>query len=231
MAIPGLPALAAGVVIDAVSLITADILSIAGTFGTPQWGLFLNGEPAVIADNVLSFEFKQDFRISDYPVEQGAFETYNKVQVPYDVRLQFSTGGSVSERQTLIQSVDSIIGSTDTFDAVTPEKVYQSVNPVHQDIRRTSRNGVGLLVIDVYCREIRVTAAQQFTNAQQGGTSSSSSATAGSGTGATAGSPINQPQSASAAPQVSDGTVQPVAPTPAQQSAVDGVLAQSMLPF
>ena len=229
MAIPGLPALAAGVVIDTVQLITADVLSLLGGSSGPQWGLFLNGAPAVIADNVVSFEFKQDFRTSNFPVEEGSFETYNKVQVPYDVRLQFSTGGSVADRQTLIQSVDAVIASTDLFDSVTPEKVYQSINPVHQSIRRTSRNGVGLLVIDVYCQQIRVTATQQFTNSQQ---SSTSSATAT--TGGTAGitiTPINQPQSPSAAPQISDGTVQPLNPTPAQQAAVDGVLAQSMLLF
>lgn len=223
MAIAGLPALAAGVIIDTVSLITFDVLSIQSAAAGPQWGLFLNGEAAVIADNVLSFEFKQDFRTSNFPVEQGAFETYNKVQVPYDVRLQFSTGGSVAARQELIQSVDAIIGSTDLFDAVTPEKVYQSVNPVHQSIRRTSHNGAGLLVIDVYCEQIRVTATQQFATSGQTGGGATPAATAGSGSTAAL---INQPQAPSAAPQTSDGTVQPAPPTAAQQSAVDGVLAQ-----
>lgn len=217
MAIPGLPALAADIVINAVSLITADILSILGIFGSPQWGLFLNGQPAVIADNVISFEFKQDYRISNYPIEEGAFESYNKVQVPYDVRLRFSAGGSIASRQDLIDSVDAIIGSTDAFDAVTPEKVYQSINPVHQDIRRTSHNGVGLVVIDLYCQQIRVTAAQQFTNAQ-----TPSSSTSGQGlpnVTVKPGSDINTPQSPSAAPQISDGTVQTTAPNASQNAA------------
>lgn len=222
MAIPGLPALAEGVVIDAVQLAFGDAVSSLSGLAGQQWGLFLNGEPAVISDNVLSFEFKQDFRNSSFPVEEGAFETYNKVQVPYDVRLQFSTGGSVSDRQALIQSIDAIIGSTDLFDGVTPEKVYQSINPVHQSLRRTSRNGLGLLVIDVYCEQIRVTAQQQFTSSQ---TSSATDSSGGSITqisiilGAQL---INQPQSPSAAPQVSDGTVQAAPPTPAQQSAISG---------
>jgi hypothetical protein len=219
MAIPGLPALADDVIIDAVSLITQDVLSILGSLGGPQWGLFLNGEPAVVSDNVVSFEFKQDFRISNYPVEEGAFESYNKVQVPFDVRLRFSTGGSVADRQAMIDSVDAIIGSTDLFDAVTPEKVYQSVNPTHQDIRRTSRNGVGLLVIDVYCEQVRVTATQQFTTSQQ--SSSSSATTSGNSSGLDVtivfpGSQINQPQAASAAPQVSNGTVQTTTAAPGQ---------------
>lgn len=220
-------------IINAVSLVTADVLSILGGLGGgPQWGLFLNGEPAVTAENVISFEFKQDYRIANFPVEEGSFETYNKVQVPYDVRLQFSTGGSVAARQALTDSVDAIIGSTDLFDAVTPEKVYQSVNPVHQSQRRTSRNGVGLLVIDVYCQQIRVTATQQFASSQTGGSNGDGTTTVITSTSLSgSSSQINNPQSPSAAPQVSDGTVQPVAPTAAQQTAVDGVLAQSMLPF
>lgn len=215
MAIPGLPALAAGIVIEVVQLATADALSGLGSSGDPQWGLFLDGSPAVVADNVVSFEFKQDFRNSSFPVEEGSFETYNKVPVPYDVRLRFSTGGSVTDRQTLTQSIDAIIGSTQLFDGVTPEKVYQSINPVHQSIRRTAHSGVGLLVVDVYCEEVRVTATQQFTSSQQAGSPSSVAPAAG-GTGGSTTTPINQPQSPSAAPQVSDGTVQPVAPTAAQ---------------
>ncbi len=211
MAIPGLPALADDVVVEALQLVTSDALALLGGAGgpdAPQWGLFLDGEAVVTADNVVSFEFKQDMRISNFPVEEGSFATYNKVQVPYDVRLQFSTGGTVADRQALIDSVDAIIDSTDLFDAATPEKTYLSINPVHQSLRRTARNGVGLVVIDLYCEEVRVTAAQQFVNSQQ---QQGSAAT-------TTVMTIKQPQSPSASPQVSDGNVQPATPSAADTS-------------
>lgn len=213
MVIPGLPS---GVIVNAVQLLTADALSILGVQSSPQWGLFQDGIPVVIADNVLSFDFRQDYRISDYPVEQGAFESYNKVASPFDVRLQFSAGGSVAKRQELIDSVDAIIGSTDLFDAVTPEKVFMSINPVHQSIRRTSRQGSGLVVIDLYCRQVRVTAVQQFTNNQQTVASASPNQRVADGFAAFPNSQINDPQSASAAPQVSDGAVQTASPAPGQ---------------
>lgn len=217
MAIPGLPALAADVIINAVQLLTVDVLSILGAQNSQQWGLFQNGEPVVTADNVVAFDFRQDRRISNYPVEEGAFESYNKVPVPFDVRLTFSTGGSVAKRQEMINSIDAIIDSTDVFDGVTPEKVYTSINPVHQSMRRTGRSGAGLVVIDVYCQQIRVTTSQQFVNNQQ---QTSSNGNAGSGTTTNIsiipGSQINAPQSASAAPQVSNGTVQTTATAPGQ---------------
>lgn len=216
MAIPGLPALASDVIIAAVQLVAADVLSILGFAGGPQWGLFQDGEPVVVADNVISFDFRQDFRISNYPIEEGAFESYNKVQVPYDVRLQFSAGGSVAKRQELIDSVDAIIGSTDVFDAVTPEKTYTSINPVHQSIRRTSHSGAGLVVIDVYCQQIRVTATQQFANNQQQTAAASSGSNTTTQISVIPGSQINAPKSPSAAPQVSDGTVQTTPAAPGQ---------------
>jgi hypothetical protein len=201
MAIPGLPALPGDVVVDELELLVGDALAFLGFSSGPQWGLFLGGEVAVTADNVASFEFRQDMRLSNFPVEEGSFATYNKVQLPYDVRLQFSTGGSAADRQALIDSVDAVIASVDLFDAVTPEKVYESINPTHQSIRRTSRNGVGMVVIDVYCEEVRVTAAQQFASSQ-------------SGTGSQLG--VKDPQSPSASPQVSNGTAQPQGLTSAQ---------------
>lgn len=231
----GIPPLAGGIIIEAVNLIVADLV-LLGIVQQTQWGLFLNGVPAVTAESVVSFEAKQDYRISDYLIEQGGFETYNKVAVPFDVKLRFSQGGSISDRANLQSQIDGIIGSTTLFDAVTPTKVYQSVNPVHQDVRHTARDGVGLLVIDVYCQQVRVTTTTQFasstspTNTTTNATSSGSSLSPNNSV-AQGFDSINQPQSPSASPQVSNGTVQAQPPTPAQQAAVDKVLAQSSLPF
>lgn len=208
MAIAGLPALAADVIFDVVQLVAGDLLALFGINSSPQWGLFLNGEPAVIADNVISFEFKQDRRISNYAVEEGAFESYNKVTVPFDVRLRFSSGGSAAKREELISSVADIMDSLETFDAVTPERVYTNINPVHQNVRRTAHNGAGLVIIDVYCQQIRVTATQQFANSQQATTSNSTTSSTTTDISVIPGSQINKPQSPSASPQVSDGTVQ-----------------------
>ena len=152
--------------VNDILLLTADAISVINQFGAPQWGIFFNGIPVIFADSVVSFEFNQDYRISDYQVEQGAFETYNKVQDPFDVKVRYSAGGSALNRQAFQVSVDAIMPSLDIFDVVTPEKVFLSVNPTHQNLRRTANNGVGLLQIDVWCEQVRVTAQTQFTNTQ-----------------------------------------------------------------
>jgi hypothetical protein len=202
--------------------VVGDVLSLFGGSEDQQWGLFLDGAPVVVAESVISFEFKKGSSLSGFPIEEGGFENYNKVKRPFDVRLRFSTGGTIADRQDLLSSIDAIVDSLDLFDAVTPEAIYTSVNPVHYDYRRTAVNGVGLLVVDVFCEQVRVTASSSFTTAQAGGNEAASSTPAaasnatGTGTGTINIRPITSPQSFSAAPQINGGTVQPIAAAPGQ---------------
>jgi len=150
---------AAGIV-----LLAADVTSFfAGTL-LPTWGIFQNNTPVVRADNVVSFEYKQEWTISDYPVEGGGFQSYDKVQLPFDIRLEFSKGGSVSDRQNFINSINTIAGNLQFYDVYTPEINYTSVNIQRWDYSRKSNSRLGLVVIDVWLIQIRVTATTTFQN-------------------------------------------------------------------
>jgi len=226
---PGVPNLPIGNQLNAiVDQLVADALDVL--FGNgPQWGLFLDGEPVVIAESVVSFEFKQNYRISTFAIEPsnqqsaGGFESYNKVQMPFDVGLRFSTGDTPAARQALLESAEDACASLDLMDAVTPEKVYQSVNPTHFDYRRTAVNGVAMIIVDMFCEQVRTTASSSFTNAQQsgtGGTASGSTITpsnGGAGNSGATSATIASPASASASPVVSNGTVSPT-PAPANST-------------
>lgn len=232
-ALPGVPPLprlpgAAGVVVD---LLLGDAIALLTGLSGPQWGLFLNGLPVVTAESVVSFEYKQGYRISNFPVEEGLFESYNKVQQPFDVRIRFSMGGDVSDRQALLDSAADAVASLELMDAVTPEAVYESLNPVHMDYRRTAISGVGLIIVDIFCEEVRATASSSFTNAQQGTGGGLTTAQTTTEISVRPASSIVNPQSASAALQVSGGTVQPITPSASQQAAISRVLSQTLLPF
>lgn len=175
-----------------IELLSADELILFPAASGPQWGIFLDGSPVVVADSVVDFTYKQEWALSDYPIEQGAFGTYDKVQIPFDCRIRFSSGGSAANRQALLDSIAAIAGDTNLYDAVTPEEVYPSCNITHYDYKRSSRNGVGLIVVDVWLLQIRIVGAATPSNTQQ----------------------------PSGAATVNDGTVQPTAPMPTQQSSV-----------
>ncbi len=177
------------------SLLTSDDPSAIDSPTDTPWGLFLDGDSVVEADNVVSFEYKQDWTISTYPLEKGAFESYDKVQVPFESRIRFSRGGSESDRQAFLDSIAAIAGDMNLYDAVTPEEVYTSVNIQHYDYERTSQNGVGLITVDLWVMQVRVTAQQAFSNTKD-------------------------PSGAS--PQ-NGGTVQPQDPTPTQANAATAI--------
>jgi hypothetical protein len=77
-----------------------------------------------------------------------------------------SAGGSLANRQALLESIEAIIGSLDLFDAVTPEKTYSSVNPTHRDYHRSAENGQGLLVVDLHCELVNESVESEFGNTQ-----------------------------------------------------------------
>jgi hypothetical protein len=165
---------------------------------TPQWGIYYNGIPVVAASaanllgfgsiintlntltslvgvtieddfSIVDFSYKQDWAIATYPVEDGGFQSYDKVQLPFDVRMRVAAGGPAANRQSLIDILADSSNSLKLYDAVTPEQVYPSCNIVHVDYARKSHEGLGLLVADVWLQEVRVTSAAFFANTQQPG--------------------------------------------------------------
>ena len=164
----------AGAVLDAafsaVSALSSDLISEIAPSGA-QWGLFSGGGggTAITADSVISFGYRQEWTLSDYPVERGAFETFDKVSLPFDVRLRFSAGSSAA-RGALLSSIGAIAGTTQLFDAVTPDAVYADVNVTHYDYDRSATKGVGLLQVDVWCLKVN----QNATMSSSGGAPTSS---------------------------------------------------------
>lgn len=167
-----------------------------------QWGLFRNGRMVIQADGVAAFDHKREWLISDYPVERGAFESYDKVVIPYDVRFVFMAGGSDENKNTLLRSVTSIAGDLNVYDGVMPEKVFPNLNVIHYDLSRTAQRGVGLLMIALWCQEVRQT-------------TTSAGVSNPSATGS-----IGQTAAPSGADPVDGGTVQARDATPAEMSGV-----------
>jgi hypothetical protein len=167
--LPGVPALASYAV-NTVVLLASDAIS--QFFGTaaPVWGVFLDGEPVLPeVQSVLTLGYKRDWMVADYQVQDGAFESYDKVQLPFDVRIRVTSGASGAERQDFLDAVDQVGDSLDLYDIVTPEKIYSSVNVTHVDYDRSAASGVGMISADIWFVEIRVEAAATFSNTQQPG--------------------------------------------------------------
>src|SRR6185312_7169362 len=126
--------------------------SVSGVLGATQ-----NGSPVLTPDNVISLEWHGEERISDYPVQNGQFVSYNTVRVPFDLRMVMTCQGlnyvqdelkpvtksldqaltnirlafgQPMSRDAFLRQLDMMLDSTDLYDVVTPDKVYQNVNLV-----------------------------------------------------------------------------------------------------
>ncbi len=162
--------LPANIISDALSGQNAFTTELAG-YGLlpPLWGIFsARGKAVVIADQVKTFDYRKDWAISDYPQERGAFQSYNKVAEPGEVKIEFASGGSLSNRIALLNSIEAIAGDLNLYDVVTPERTYVSYNVSHIEYRRA--DGVsGLLKVGVHLTQIRIATASTLSNTQQPG--------------------------------------------------------------
>lgn len=142
--------------VESLIVLSSDL--VAG-FGSNAWGIYQNGAPVITPDTFASVEFKKDWSIPTYPQEDGAFQSYNKVEMPYTARVTLASGGDVANREALLAQVQAIAGNVELYDVVTPEQVYVSANVQRYDFRRTQTNGAGMIVISVYLEEVRVSAS------------------------------------------------------------------------
>ena len=161
----GVPTLLHPPVGQRLEVLTADAPGATGGTASGKWGIFDKaGVPVLLPDSVASFEFKKDWRISEYPQEGGAFQSYNKVETPFDVRLRLTKGGNDSARVGFFNALERVAASLELYDVVSPEKTYISASIVHIDYRRMSGQGVGLITADVWLHEVRVGAHAAFSN-------------------------------------------------------------------
>lgn len=160
---PGVPAIAGSTAAQD-TLATKDGISPTAPGAGPQWGVFKDGKPVVVAEGVNAFDFKRDWNVSDFQQERGAFATYNKVQTPFDVRVKFQSGGTLETRQKLLTSLHAAADSLELYDIPTPEYVYQSVNVDHIDYRRSLDGGLGILAVELWGVEVRLTGEAEFSS-------------------------------------------------------------------
>lgn len=180
--IPGVPPLLnrVGNIGNRVILLVADAALVLGLFSrsVPQWGIYKDKKLAIKPDSIVSLEAKYGWRVSDYPLEKGAFESYNKVREPYEVRLRMTKGGTDSARALFLQTIFDMAASINVYDVYMPEGALVHLTLANYEFRRTSTSGVTLLSVDAHFVEVMENVTPTFTNTatdsaqspQQGGT-------------------------------------------------------------
>lgn len=114
--------------------------------------------PVVVPDSFGEFTYRNEWSICEHPVEQGNFNSYNKVANSFEASVRMNKGGSQQARKDFLSSIDAIQGTLDLYDIITPEHVYLSVNVLRYELVRTGARGAYFLTgVELYFREIRET--------------------------------------------------------------------------
>ena len=140
---------------------------------TETWGIYTQGSnpsPVFDVDTCLSFKFGDTSKISDFPVEDGAFASYNKVLQAFQPKIKLLVGsskdGSISSQdriQALLDKLYNEVRSTNIYDLYMPEYYYEGVTVEKYDFTRTSSKGRGMLEVDITLMQVIQVSAQSTT--------------------------------------------------------------------
>lgn len=157
--LPGVPAInrsSAGYIAAALTIV-GELLP-DSLFGT-KWGItFLNGKAAISPDSFVSFEYKEEYRIPNYPLEMGSFQSYNKVAIPFDIRFTLTCSGNKKMTTTqFLQAIYYMLETTVLVSINTPDMSFLATNLVHVDYRKEATNGATMIIAQLHFKEIRLT--------------------------------------------------------------------------
>ncbi|WP_374413297.1 phage baseplate protein [Novosphingobium colocasiae] len=150
---------------DQQAQMTSDEITVQG-YGADEWGIYKanSHELALDADSVISVGFDGEYRVADYPIEEGGFESYDKVALPYVARIVLTKGGKREDRSAFCRTLDSIRRDTELYSVVTPERVYLNCNVTRVSIDRSAEAGAGMIRAEIMLQEIRQEATSSFSN-------------------------------------------------------------------
>ena len=144
-----------------------------GSPDTEMWGLYTQGDnpmPVFDVDTCVSFKFADTSKISDFPVENGAFASYNKVIHAFQPKIKVAVGsskdGSISSQdriQTLLGKLYQYVRSTNIYDLYMPEYYYSGVTVEKYDYTRTAIKGRGMLEVEITLMQVIQVSAQYTT--------------------------------------------------------------------
>jgi hypothetical protein len=163
--VPGVPAVARSLLNPGTTTepkLTEDSITVTAT-AKSQWGIYTSaGALALEPDSISAVGYDAEYRLADYPIEEGGFETYDKVALPFQNRVVMTKGGTLEQRRAFLKAIEELRGDLELYNVVTPEWTYLDVNIVRVGIDRSREQGAGLLTVEVQLQEIRQNATASF---------------------------------------------------------------------
>lgn len=157
--LPGVPQLVrASAAVNTIQLAVGVIQKFLGSPSKQLiWGVFdQDGNAVIQPDSYQGFENRNNWRVAKFPIQDGDFQSYNKVIIPREITLKLTQGGSLQQRSTLLAALDAIGGDTNLYNILVPEGTYLNFNCEGYAIRRMGREGAYFFAdLDVHFTNIK----------------------------------------------------------------------------
>lgn len=137
-------------------------MSQLGTLQQGPWAVVdaESGQPIVTFTSFLSMEYKSQTKVPDQPTEEGGFFTYNKVATPEEVYVTLAMQGTDDVLSRAIVDIKAYEQAAKLVNVETPTVIVTSQTVAGMNFSRRTEDGLGLLIVELELREVRVVKAQ-----------------------------------------------------------------------
>lgn len=126
-------------------------------FPAPNWGVFLPGTTTKAFDvsSVSELDIGGESAVSDYPLENGTFTSYNKVVMPNVFAIRLTRDGSETQRAAFLTWLATNKDALTLFDILCPEATYTNATLKSYRVSRSSSSGAAMVLADCIFQEVR----------------------------------------------------------------------------
>lgn len=118
------------------------------------------GKLALAPDNIVEVHFGEKSKVSDFPVEKGAFTTYNKAHHPIAIKITMSVGSKLADRNTFLNALINLKRSTNLVNITIPEGVFKDYTLESYDFSRTEKKGQNMIIASCHFVNVVQTTSQ-----------------------------------------------------------------------
>ena len=140
-------------------------MSATGDKNTTWTLLDVKGQTAVTFTSFIDIDLRAEGQALTYPVENGGFASYNKVESPLDIRLTLGLQGTEADFASALERIGKYKRDAVVLAVVTPAAMYRSMTLEAFSYKRAKGNGAGLLATELTLVEVRQVASRATTTA------------------------------------------------------------------
>ena len=152
--------------------IATQALNVAGTLYraiSGHWDIFdADGKRLLEFDTFFSIDAMSDAQVTQAPVENGSFASYNKQIAPTRSTVVLGYTGPSLVRSAIIKKCEALIAGTDLVSIVTPDRTLLDMSLVAMDYSYRAEHGIDRLVVALIFEEVRQVLAEYSSSSADG---------------------------------------------------------------